>query len=115
MVKTRAGPCVRPAQERSSAVMSAHPPSHPPRRGFLKPLGGLAAAVTAWPALTSAQTSVPGRRAGAKYMGDFAAPKLDKVRVAIIGLGARGSVHAPQLADITGTVIVGLSDLYEDW
>jgi predicted dehydrogenase len=95
--------------------MSAHTPSQPPRRGFLKTLGGLAAAVTAWPALASAQSSVPSRRTGARYMGDFAAPKLDKVRVAIIGLGARGSGHAPQLADITGTEIVGLSDLYEDW
>jgi predicted dehydrogenase len=48
------------------------------------------------------------------YMGDFAAPKLKTVRIAIIGLGARGSGHARQLAAIEGTEIVALSDLYED-
>ena len=32
------------------------------------------------------------------YMGDFAAPKLDNVRIALIGVGARGTGHAKQLA-----------------
>ncbi|MCF7568605.1 Gfo/Idh/MocA family oxidoreductase [Sabulilitoribacter arenilitoris] len=49
-----------------------------------------------------------------KYMGDFAAPKLSKVRVAIIGVGARGRGHATRLATIEGTEIVAISDLYED-
>src|SRR6056300_430415 len=48
------------------------------------------------------------------YMGDFAAPKLDTVRIALIGVGARGSGHAKQLAAIEGTEIVAISDLYED-
>ena len=61
-----------------------------PRRGFLKTLGGFTAAMAAWPALAGAQTSSPRRRAGAQYRGDFAAPKLDKVRVALIGVGAPG-------------------------
>ena len=47
-------------------------------------------------------------------MGDFFAPKLKTVRIAIIGLGARGSGHAKQFAAIEGTEIVALSDLYED-
>ena len=51
---------------------------------------------------------------GGSYMGDFAAPKLKTVRIAIIGLGARGSGHAKQFAAIEGTEIVALSDLYED-
>ncbi|WP_418603836.1 Gfo/Idh/MocA family oxidoreductase [Hwangdonia sp.] len=50
-----------------------------------------------------------------KYMGGFAAPKLNKVRVALIGVGARGSSHAAQLATIEGTEIVAISDLYEDY
>ena len=62
----------------------------------------------------AAAQSAPARKAGAKYMGDFIAPKLDKVRVALIGVGARGSGHASQLASIEGTEIVAISDLYED-
>jgi len=88
-----------------------------PRRGFLKTLGGFAAAAAAWPswpAVAGAQSSAPARRAGAQYRGDFAAPKLDKVRVALIGVGARGSGHTTQLSAIEGTEVVGISDLYED-
>ena len=48
------------------------------------------------------------------YMGDFAAPKLKTVRIALIGVGARGSGHAAQLSQIDGTEIVAISDLYED-
>lgn len=49
------------------------------------------------------------------YMGDFTAPKLDTVRIALIGVGARGTGHAKQLAAIEGTEIVAIADLYEDW
>ena len=51
---------------------------------------------------------------GGIYMGDYQAPKLDKVRIAIIGVGARGTGHAKQLAAIEGTEIVAIADLYED-
>jgi predicted dehydrogenase len=51
---------------------------------------------------------------GGLYMGGYKAPKLDKVRIAIIGVGARGSGHAKQLAAIEGTEIVAIADLYED-
>jgi len=51
---------------------------------------------------------------GGTYMGDFQALKLDKVRIAMIGVGARGSGHARQLAAIEGTEIVAIADLYED-
>jgi len=47
-------------------------------------------------------------------MGDFAAPKIPKVRIAMIGVGARGTGHASQLASIEGTEVVAISDLYED-
>ncbi len=57
----------------------------------------------------------PPRPSGAVYMGGFEAPKLPLVRCALIGVGARGSQHAEQLAAIPGTEIVAISDLYQDW
>ena len=48
-------------------------------------------------------------------MGDFAAPKLETVRWGMIGVGARGSGHAQELAQIEGSQVVAISDLYEDW
>ncbi len=85
------------------------------RRGFLKALGGLTAGLAAFPSIVSAQNAAnaPSRPSGAKYMGDFAAPKLEKVKVAIIGVGARGSGHASQLATIEGVEFVGICDLNE--
>lgn len=47
-------------------------------------------------------------------MGDFAAPVLAKVKVAIIGVGARGPTHLQHIAAAEGTEFVGICDLYED-
>ncbi|NBA96606.1 Gfo/Idh/MocA family protein [Pseudomonas sp. R5(2019)] len=85
-----------------------------PRRGFLKTLGSLTVGLAAFPGLASAQVGAPSRVAGAKYMGGFIAPKLDKVKVAIIGVGARGPTHVEQVAACEGTEIVAICDLYED-
>lgn len=82
------------------------------RRNFLKTLGGIGAGMAALPALLQAQNT-PSRPSGAKYMGDFAAPKLEKVKVAIIGVGARGSGHIAQLASIEGVEVVGICDTLE--
>ena len=49
-----------------------------------------------------------------QYMGDYSAPKLKTVRVAFIGVGARGTGHARQIATIKGTEVVAISDLYQD-
>ena len=83
------------------------------RRNFLKTLGGMGAGLAALPSLLQAQENTPSRPAGAKYMGDFVAPKLDKVRMAFIGVGARGSGHAAQCAALEGVEIVGICDLSE--
>ena len=60
------------------------------------------------------KAKISSRLAGAQYMGDFAAPKLETVRCAFIGVGSRGSGHAQQIAEIEGTEVVAISDLYED-
>lgn len=67
-------------------------------------------------AMSSCNTSKEAlnRNPDAQYMGDFAAPKLDLVRCAFIGVGARGTGHAKQVATIEGTEVVAISDLYED-
>jgi predicted dehydrogenase len=48
-------------------------------------------------------------------MGDYAAPKIETVKCAFIGVGARGSGHAHQVAAIEGTEVVAICDLYDDW
>lgn len=88
-------------------------PSSTPRRNFIKSLGGLTAGLAALPQLARANAPAPSRPAQAKYMGDFAAAKLDKVKCAFIGVGARGSGHASQIATIEGTEVVGICDLDE--
>ncbi|MCX6868797.1 MAG: Gfo/Idh/MocA family oxidoreductase [Verrucomicrobia bacterium] len=87
---------------------SDHTPS---RRRFLRTLAGFGAVATTLPGMTRAAV-LPARAAGARYMGDFAAPKLEKIKVAIIGVGARGSGHASQLATIEGVDFVAICDLH---
>ena len=94
--------------------MTSPNPDSTLRRSFIKTIGGLAAGLAALPSFANAQAGTPSRGTGAKYMGDFAAPKLDKVKVAIIGVGARGSGHASQLATIDGVDFVAVCDLHED-
>lgn len=97
--------------------MNPNEPESNARRNFLRSLGGITAGIAAFPMLSSAQNaagdSAPSRTSGAKYMGDFAAPKLEKVKVAIIGVGARGSGHAAQLASLEGVEFVAICDVVE--
>ena len=80
------------------------------RRRFLKTTAISAAALTAASRLSA---SSPPKSKG-KYMGDFSAPKLETVRVAFIGLGARGSGHLKSISKLDGVDVVAVSDLYED-
>ncbi|MEO1011057.1 MAG: Gfo/Idh/MocA family oxidoreductase [Bacteroidota bacterium] len=48
------------------------------------------------------------------YMGDFAAKELPIVRAAFIGVGARGPGHLKFFAELPGTEVVAVCDLYED-
>ena len=70
-----------------------------------------AAAVSLLPNVLKA---APQRPLSSIYMGGFAAPKLEKVRAAFIGVGARGGTHAKFFASLEGAEVVAISDLYED-
>lgn len=93
------------------------------RRNFMQILSGLGSGLLVSCAAnqknistkkTVDQLAGASRPVGSQYMGDFAAPKIDTVRIAFIGVGDRGAGHAMQLAEIEGTEIVAISDLYED-
>lgn len=100
--------------EPKEITMTTDPHSSTPRRNFIRTIGGITAGLAALPSFGQARPVTPPRSSGAKYMGDFAAPKLEKVKVAVIGVGARGTSHAAQLASIKGVEFVGICDLYED-
>ena len=84
------------------------------RRDFLRKASLAGVGLSMVPTFASAKNSFPSPLAGAVYMGDFKAPKLDTVKCAFIGVGARGSGHAASIAQIEGTEIVAICDLYED-
>ena len=81
------------------------------RRNFIKKTSLSAAAVSIIPNYV---TSAPERPFSSKYMGGYAAPKLDRVRAAFIGVGARGGTHAKFFAALEDTEVVAICDLYED-
>ena len=84
------------------------------RRNFIKKTSLSTASLYMAASITGCDEASEARPLGSSYMGGFVAPKLDTVRIAMIGVGARGSGHAYQLARIEGTEIVAISDLYED-
>jgi predicted dehydrogenase len=84
------------------------------RRSFIKTLGVLGAGFAFSGAVPAARAAA-WRFSRAPYMGDFAAPKLERVRWGMIGVGTRGTGHARQLAQIEGSDVVAICDLYEDW
>lgn len=85
------------------------------RRKFIRNTGVSTAGLALGTSFSNCSTVKTMPESGGTYMGDFAAPKIDKVRIAMIGVGYRGTGHAKQLATIEGTEIVAVSDLYEDW
>lgn len=87
---------------------------HLNRRKFLKKTSMASAAIGAFYAYPEFLRGQSERPIMAKYMGDFAAPKLENVRAAFIGVGARGGYHLKFLAALPGTEVVAISDIYED-
>ncbi len=85
------------------------------RRDFLRKTSIAGAGLAVAPVFAKAEGQVPPLATGAQYMGDYAAPKIETVKCAFIGVGARGSGHAHQVAAIEGTEVVAICDLYDDW
>ncbi len=81
------------------------------RRKFLKKTSLSAAAVAVVPNYLNATKERP---LYAQYMGDYAAPKLEQVRAAFIGVGARGGDHLKFLAALPNTEVVAICDVHED-
>lgn len=84
------------------------------RRNFIKKTSLSGAAMALGSMLGGSAQAAPERETGAQYMGDFAAPKLDTIRAAFIGVGNRGPSHLRFLAKLDGFEVVAISDLYED-
>ena len=58
--------------------------------------------------------AVPPRPEGSIYMGGFRAPKIENVRVAMIGLGERGLPQTIQMTAVPHCEVVAVCDLYDD-
>lgn len=85
------------------------------RRDFLK-LSGLAGAGLVMGGSGKPDSSAPFQQTHNQRfnMHGYAAPKLDTVRVGLVGLGNRGSGTLIRMASIEGVEIRGLCDLEED-
>ncbi len=81
------------------------------RRNFIKKTSLSAAAVSVIPGYLRPGVERPSQ---SSYMGGFAAPKLETVRAAFIGVGARGGDHAKFFASLPNTEVVAICDVYED-
>nr|WP_299175525.1 Gfo/Idh/MocA family oxidoreductase [uncultured Allomuricauda sp.] len=81
------------------------------RRNFIKKTSLSAAAVSVIPSYLQAGSERPSQ---SSYMGGFAAPKLETIRAAFIGVGARGGGHAKFFASLPNTEVVAICDVYED-
>jgi len=93
-----------------------------PRRDFIRKMAlGGSALVTGLPAFATAPTKEALARSAQMLeqppgfnMSGYAAPKLDLVRIGIVGLGMRGSDAVGRLAYIDGVEIVAVCDKYSD-
>lgn len=88
--------------------------SNPNRRNFLRNItlgtGALAIGLKSAAHEQEEQAPNPGQRAF--NMSGYAAPKLDVVRIGIVGLGMRGSDAVERLSYIEGVEITALCDKY---
>lgn len=91
------------------------------RRNFLRNITlGTGALVTGSPSFASVITDeserslLPQSKSGSFNMCGYAAPKIDKVRIGIIGLGMRGPGAVQRMSFIEGVEIKALCDQYPD-
>ena len=78
------------------------------RRQVIQSAGAAAAALAGVPVLAE-----PPRAKPADGMIDFAAPKLERVRIAFIGVGARGPGHIANFMKCDGVEIAGICDTHK--
>jgi len=84
----------------------------PSRRDFLK-WTGVAFASLALPRVGASAPQQGAHPKGSGTMADFAAPKLDRVRFGMIGVGDRGGGHVAQLMLLDGVEITAIADPYK--
>lgn len=60
------------------------------------------------------KVETPERPEGQEHMVGFAAPKLETVRIGVIGLGMRGPDAVDRFCHIPGAEVVALCDLHQD-
>ena len=84
------------------------------RRKFIKTTAMSAAALTTTTTLSNCDNSTLIPDSKGVYMGDFSAPKLEIIRTAFIGVGARGSGHVKSISKLEGVEVVAISDLFEN-
>ncbi len=84
------------------------------RRNFIRKTSLAGAALSMGPLVAQNSVRFSERPFMHKYMGGFAAPKLETVRAAFIGVGNRGPSHLKFFAGLPGTEVVAICDLYED-
>ncbi len=85
--------------------MQNNQPSAVSRRSFMRHLAGAGAGLTLARLGQAAEPAAKG-----KYMTGFAAPKLERVRVGFIGVGARGSGHVNQMMTLEGVDVIAICD-----
>jgi Oxidoreductase family, NAD-binding Rossmann fold len=86
---------------------------NPTRRKFLRNISLGAGALATGLEARSEEAGMPTAPSRFNMCG-YAAPKLDKVRIGIIGLGQRGSGAVERLSFIEGVEITALCDKYPD-
>lgn len=77
-----------------------------PRREFLQVAGAAGAALATGTLPSEAQTP----RSKGKSVAGLTTPKLDRVRVGFIGVGARGSGHVAHMLNIDGVEVKAIAD-----
>ncbi len=80
------------------------------RRDFLIGAGATGAGLAASNVLGMGASTQKSRPSGNKSVAGLKVPPMEKVRVAVIGVGARGSGHVSQLCQIDGVEMVAICD-----
>ena len=83
------------------------------RRSFIQKTSLATAAMSVLGA-SSCQEETTANPAQGAYLGGFAAPKLETIRAAFIGVGHRGKGHIRNFSRLTQAEVVAISDLYQD-